>query len=125
MFRRSLTLALTLSLILLLNQTPPRAWAVSNIPTSTKKKPSCATCSARSQDVTPGTPDNLATLGRRTQLQPFIPLQRSTFEAVRMNLVSTSTGNLAFAVNDLELSGVLPILSSASMTARAKTQTTV
>jgi YD repeat-containing protein len=54
--------------------------------------------------------DNLATLGRRTQLQPFIPLQRSTFEGVRLNLVSTSTGNLAFAINDLELSGVLPIL---------------
>jgi YD repeat-containing protein len=29
---------------------------------------------------------------------------------VRLNLVSTSTGNLAFAINDLELSGVMPIL---------------
>lgn len=111
MLRRSFTLALALSLTPLLGRTPLPVRAATNAPApAAKMRPSCATCAAVSQAATGGGLDKLATLGRRTQPQPLIPLQRSTFEGVRFNLVSTSTGNLAFAVNDLELSGVMPIL---------------
>lgn len=109
MFKRKTSLACGLTFALLLSQLPHvnPASAAATVPA--KKKSSCTTCAA-ARVAQPSFPDNLATLGRRTQLQPLIPLQRSTFEGVRLNLVSTSTGNLAFATNDLELSGVMPIL---------------
>ncbi|MFN2454836.1 MAG: DUF6531 domain-containing protein [Pyrinomonadaceae bacterium] len=75
------------------------------------KKKSCAPCQAASQGNTPADQlDKLATLGRRTQPLPFTPLQRSAFEGANVNMVSTATGHLAFAVTDLELnSGAMPI----------------
>ncbi len=76
------------------------------------KKKSCAPCQAAAQGSTPADRiDSLATLGRRTQLLPFKPLQRSAFEGANVNMVSTATGHLAFAVTDLEInSGAMPIM---------------
>jgi hypothetical protein len=114
MLERLATLfAATLSLSLLLSGVPfTSASALTNPPAPNKGKtsPSCAVCPARSQ----GTPaqaatDALSTLGRRTQTQPLVPVQASAFDGARLNYVSTSNGSLAFAVNDLEISGLMPL----------------
>jgi hypothetical protein len=112
--RLATLLAATLSLSLLLSGVPfTSASALTNPPAPNKGKTSssCAVCPARSQ----GTPaqaaaDALSTLGRRTQTQPLVPVQASAFDGARLNFVSTSNGSsLAFAVNDLEISGLMPL----------------
>ncbi|MGZ8889695.1 MAG: DUF6531 domain-containing protein, partial [Halobacteriota archaeon] len=48
--------------------------------------------------------DNLSTLGRRTQVSPFVPLRK--FD---VNLVGTSSGDLGFGVTDLYLGSLVPV----------------
>lgn len=72
---------------------------------------SCPTCEALSQKNDPlNRLDNLSTLGRRTQVNPFLPLQRSMFDGLSVSLVSTTRGNLAFGLTDLYLQGRMPIV---------------
>ena len=79
-------------------------------PAKERKQP-CAPCAAAAQANSLLNPlDNLATLGQRTQILPFTPIQRSTFDGVIVNLVGTATGHLAFATTDLEIPGPMPIL---------------
>lgn len=75
-------------------------------------KASCASCSGGcAQGASPlERLENLATLGRRTQVTPFAPLSRSTFEGANINFVNTATGSLAFAVTDMELPGLMPLV---------------
>jgi len=80
-------------------------------PTSIKeKKRSCLPCAAARGERGANSPDALAILGRRTQILPFTTLQRSAFDGAMVNLVSTATGHLSFAVTDLELNGSMPVL---------------
>jgi YD repeat-containing protein len=113
MFRRIVTFLTLISILTLLpNEIGQRLSAFpSATPASDKvKKTACAPCSTGTQSVGPlDKLDRLATLGRRTQAFPFAPLSRSVFEGVNINLVSTATGHLAFAVTDLSLSGAMPI----------------
>lgn len=107
MVKHETSLAFGLTLTLLLSQLPHVNYAsAATVPA--KRKPSCLTCSA-ARDARPS-PDNLTTLGRRTQPSPLKPVQRSAFEGLRVNFVSTATGNLTFAVTDFELGGALPVL---------------
>ncbi|MCA1631068.1 MAG: DUF6531 domain-containing protein [Acidobacteria bacterium] len=108
MFKQKTSMAFGLTLTLLLSQLPQvNPASAATVPT--KRKSYCPTCPA-ARDAQPSFPDNLATLGRRTQPLPLKPLQRSVFEGVRVNFVSAATGGLAFAVTDLELGGAMPIL---------------
>lgn len=78
---------------------------------TTKEKKQCAPCSAGFENDAMLNPlDKLATLGRRTQVQPFLPVQRSVSEGAQVNFVSTASGQLAFAVTDLELTGAMPLM---------------
>jgi YD repeat-containing protein len=107
MFKQKTSLAFGL-ILTLLNQLPHANLASGATIVPVKQKPSCLSCSA-ARDAH-SSPDNLTTLGRRTQPLPLKPVQRSVFEGLRVNLVSTATGDLAFTVTDLELGGVMPIL---------------
>ncbi len=72
---------------------------------------SCPTCQAASQKNDPLSQlDNLSTLGRRTQVSPFLHLRRSMFEGFSANLVSTGSGSLGFGLTDLYLPGRMPIV---------------
>lgn len=104
-------LALTLSASLLLCGVPfAGASAYTNPPPPKKGKKSCASCPFSRRGAQGGVPGaNLSTLGLRTQLQSLLPVQVSAFEGARLNFVGTSDGSLAFAVNDLELSGPMPL----------------
>lgn len=87
------------------NRIPPPA---NLVPDKTRKKTSCAPCAlAAGQNANPL--DNLATLGRRSQPNPLMPLTHSTFDGATVNYVSTGSGALSFAVSDLEISGALPL----------------
>jgi YD repeat-containing protein len=59
---------------------------------------SCPTCSA---DAAANPLDKLATLGRRTQNNPLLPVKHSVFKGFPIELVSSATGELAFATTDL------------------------
>ena len=59
---------------------------------------SCATCSAAS---TANPLDRLATLGRRTQNIELLPIARSQAKGFPIELVSSSSGELAFTETDL------------------------
>ncbi|HEX8163230.1 MAG TPA: DUF6531 domain-containing protein [Pyrinomonadaceae bacterium] len=105
MIKHKTSLAFSLTLPLLLGQLPhvnPTSAAV--LP---ERKPSCLTCSA-ARDAYPS-PGGLSALGRRTQPSPLRPVQRSVLEGLRVNFVSAATGDVAFAVTDLELGGALPV----------------
>jgi YD repeat-containing protein len=69
----------------------------------------CATCPSAPGEGGPSKPVWQETLGARTQVAPLSPTVRSAGDGVPVNFVSTSTGNLAFAVTDLSLPGVMPI----------------
>ncbi|HYY95424.1 MAG TPA: DUF6531 domain-containing protein, partial [Pyrinomonadaceae bacterium] len=87
-----------------------RASAYTNPSAPNKGKKSCASCPFGSRGAQ-GNENraDLSTLGRRTQLHSLLPVQISVFEGARLNFISTSDGSLAFAVNDLELSGPMPL----------------
>lgn len=104
-------LTLTLSVSLLLGGVPfTGASANTNPPTPNKGKKSCASCPFGSRGAQRNeTTADLSTLGRHTQIQTLLPVQISAFEGARLNFVSTSDGSLAFAVNDLELSGPMSL----------------
>ena len=110
--RSTATLAVFTSVAVLLAGLP-RAAATADPHANTparagkKKSSSCAACGAGS--LAPSL-DGLSTLGRRTQATPLLTVQRTPSEGARVNLVSTSRGDLAFAVNDLETGGALPAL---------------
>lgn len=112
MKRLATLLALTVSVSLLYSGLPfTSASARTKLPAPNKGKKSCAVCPAGVRATRAnGMASNIATLGRRTQPQHLLPIQVSAFEGVRLNFVSTSTGSLAFAVTDLELSGTMPLL---------------
>lgn len=96
---RSITNVLTSCLIVILS-IGQAAFALSPI-NSIDKKPvrgaSCPTCSATSSNPF----DRLATLGKRIQNNPFLPLKHSLFKGLPINFVSSSTGELSLAVTDL------------------------
>lgn len=82
---------------------------------SDERASGCASCATSRQQNAPDEQalnalDQLASLGRRAQIFPFIPVTRSTLDGVRVNLVSTARGDLSFAVTDLNLSGALPLV---------------
>jgi YD repeat-containing protein len=115
MFRRFLTflavLALSTTFINRLTCASVLTSSAVTLKSRKEKKTMCAPCAAGME----GTGalerlDKLATLGRRTQVQPFLPVQRSVFEGVTVNFVSTATGQLAFAVTDLVLAGAMPLM---------------
>jgi YD repeat-containing protein len=109
--RPAALLALNLSVSLFLGGVPlMRTSAYTNLPAPNKGKKSCASCPFGSRGAQAGgNAADLSTLGRRTQPQHLLPIQVSAFEGARLNFVGTSDGNLAFAVNDLELSGPMPL----------------
>lgn len=77
----------------------------------TKREAPCPTCppkpqSKRSIDAI----ERLAYIGRTTQAHVLLPSQRSVRDGVPVNFVSTATGHLAFAVNDLTLNGAMPMV---------------
>jgi hypothetical protein len=49
-----------------------------------------------------------------------VPVQAYAFDGARLNFVSTSNGSLAFAVNDLEISGLMPLLLPARIRERPR-----
>src|SRR2546421_5168024 len=109
MTKRSITLIIAFSLLTLFPSVFARV-GISN-PTFTISVPdksrnsSCPTCQAASQKNDPLSQlDNLSTLGRRTQVNPFVPLRK--FD---VNLVGTSSGDLGFGVTDLYLSSLVPV----------------
>ena len=114
MFRRFLTVMALLAL----STTPINRLAYSGVLTpsaaslkSAKEKKGCAPCALASEEGTGLEQlDKLATLGRRTQVQPLMPVQRSVFEGAPVNFVSSSSGQLSFAVTDLELAGAMPLM---------------
>jgi hypothetical protein len=114
MFRRFLTLLALLAIATssINGLSYPREFTSSAIALkSTKEKKKCVPCSAGLEgDVDSSPIDKLASLGRRTQIQPFMPVQRLVFEGATVNFVSTSSGQLAFAVTDLELAGAMPLM---------------
>jgi YD repeat-containing protein len=112
MFRRFLSLLVLLALpTSLVNRFVYANPFTSSATTIESKKKKCAPCSAGSQNDASLDPiDKLATLGRRTQVQPFMPVQRSVFEGVPVNFVGTAGGQLSFAVTDLALPGAMPLM---------------
>lgn len=71
----------------------------------------CSSCAAKEQGSTLAEKiESLSTIGRRTQIQPLLPVQRSIFAGLPINFVSTATGYLAFAVTDFALSGSMPLI---------------
>lgn len=110
MFKRFLATILMFSISILF---PGRLMPVGTAAPGDKrseKKSSCATCPANSQDRQAELASKLGTLGQRTQVSPFIPLKNSIFEGAPVNLVSTATGRLSFAVNDLNVPGAVPLV---------------
>ena len=74
-------------------------------------KQNCPSCQATNEDADLADRiDQLATIGRSTQLNPLKPVQRSIFEGTLINFVSTTTGQLGFAVDDLIVSGTMPLV---------------
>lgn len=122
MFRRFLTF---LALLALSTSSIDRfayasAFNPSAAPLKSTKKKKCAPCAAPLENDAKSNPlDKLATLGRRTQVQPFMTVQRHVFDGAPVNFVGTASGHLAFAVTDLELSGAMPLMSCFSASIRA------
>ena len=78
---------------------------------SKDKNNSCSTCVRESQsNALLQAIDRLQGLGRTTQVQVLLPLQRSIRQGAPVNFVSTATGQLAFTINDLSLTGTMPIV---------------
>ncbi|HET6891752.1 MAG TPA: DUF6531 domain-containing protein, partial [Pyrinomonadaceae bacterium] len=74
------------------------------------KSNSCSTCVAKPQsNRLLDTIERLPGLGRLTQVHVLFPVQRSIRHGVPVNFVSTSTGQLGFTINDLSLTGTMPI----------------
>jgi YD repeat-containing protein len=115
MFRRFLTflvlLALSNTFINRLTHASVLTSSAVTLKSTKEKKKTCAPCAA-GMEATGALEqlDKLATLGRRTQVQPLLSSPRSVFEGATVNFVSTATGQLAFAVTDLELAGTMPLL---------------
>lgn len=112
-----LRLSFTFLVMLALLTSPLNGLAYSGAPTSftavsktKKEKKSCAPCLTGEGTTALSLPDKLASLGRRTQFQPLLPVQRSGFEGATINFVHTASGQVAFAVTDLELQGAMPIM---------------
>jgi YD repeat-containing protein len=75
------------------------------------KSSSCATCAVKPQsNAMLEAIDRLQGLGRMTQVHVLFPVQRSIRQGVPVNFVSTATGHLAFTINDLSLTGTMPIV---------------
>ncbi|HYJ46449.1 MAG TPA: DUF6531 domain-containing protein, partial [Pyrinomonadaceae bacterium] len=88
-----------------------RIFAPSSTPTLIKeKRGACLPCATARGNSETDPVDSPAALGRRTQIHPLRPLERSLFDGTMVNFVSTSTGHLAFAITDLEITGEMPIL---------------
>jgi YD repeat-containing protein len=112
MFKRIVTIIMmiTTSTLSLNEMARARVFVSFSNPTSIKeRKKSCLPCAAAQGNSESDPLDALATMGRRTQILPFKPLQRSVFDGTVVNLVSTATGHLSFAVTDLEIKGSMPL----------------
>lgn len=53
--------------------------------------------------------DKLATLGRQSQNKSLLPVRKSVFKGVPVEYVSTATGELSFAVEDISFAGISPL----------------
>jgi len=115
MSKRLVTIVTLISLLTLF----PNAFAGFGLSTSSSqastpdkaRNSSCPTCQALSQKKDPLSQlDDLSTLGRRTQVNPFLPLRRSMFDGFSVKLINTARGNLGFGLTDLLLSGLVPIV---------------
>jgi YD repeat-containing protein len=112
MFKRIVTIiAMIATSTLFFNEVArARRFVPFSIPTSIKeRKKSCLPCAAAQGNSDSDPIDGLATLGHRTQILPFAPLQRSAFDGTIVNLVSTATGHLSFAVTDLKINAAMPV----------------
>lgn len=111
MFKRMVTTLTAIAVFTLFPNAMARARAFSNTSrdsgTAKEKRPSCTGAQGLSAL---DSIDQVVTLGRRTQIQPFASLQRTIFDGTTVNMVSTSTGHLAFAVTDLEIPGSMPLI---------------
>src|SRR3954468_19767681 len=113
MFKRIVTVItmIATSTLFMNEMARARVFVPSSIPTSIKeRKKSCLPCGAAQSNSEADSLDGLASLGRRTQILPFTPLQRSVFDGTMVNLVSTATGHLSFATTDLEIDGSMPLI---------------
>ena len=115
MFKRIVTIITVISIFTLLpNGIVLRAGAFSPFRSpfwsAKEKPPPCAPCAAAQATSALDSIDRLATIGRRTQVSTLTPVQRSIFDGTPVNLVSTATGHLSFAITDLQLPGQMPIM---------------
>ncbi|MGI8469426.1 MAG: hypothetical protein ACR2N3_13335 [Pyrinomonadaceae bacterium] len=69
---------------------------------------SCSTC-ALSKNSKQDFPDKLSALGRQSQNKSLLPVKKSVFKGVPIEYVSTATGELSFAVEDISFAGVSPL----------------
>lgn len=53
--------------------------------------------------------DRLAALGRQSQNNSLLPVKKSIFKGVPVDYVSTATGEMSFAVNDISFDGSAPL----------------
>lgn len=104
--------SLALSLTLLCVTLPGARADVPAAPTkkAAKQEQSCATCSAGPAGQKEDWVNKFATMGQRTQQTPVVPVHRSLFDGMRINMVGTANGSLAFAVTDLKVSGLMPLV---------------
>jgi YD repeat-containing protein len=110
MFKRSFAVVTLISMITLFPGRLMPASIAAPIDKRVEKKLSCSTCPAGSQDRQADSAAKLGTLGKQTQISPFIPLKGSLFEGIPVNLISTATGRLSFAVTDLNIPGAAPLV---------------
>lgn len=110
MFKRSFAVVTLISMITLFPGRLMPASVTTPVDKKEERKSSCSTCPAGSQDRQADSAAKLGTLGKQTQTSPFIPLKGSIFEGIPVNLVSTATGRLSFAVTDLDVPGAVPLM---------------
>jgi YD repeat-containing protein len=67
---------------------------------------SCSTCGDGEEQLQ----NKLATLGKQTQKNPLMPVKKSIFQGIPIEYVSSKTGELSFAVNDILFAGSSPLL---------------
>lgn len=67
-----------------------------------------STCSA-GRNSKENIEDKLATLGRQSQITSLLTVGKSVFKGIPINHVSTATGEMSFAVNDISFAGSSPL----------------
>ncbi len=67
---------------------------------------SCSTCGDNGESFQ----SKLATLGKQTQQNPLMPVKKSIFNGIPVEFVSSKSGELSFAINDILFAGSSPLL---------------